>query len=121
MVCPWGGVTGTIGSHCEFVGQGQGGVSLRLDEERSTLYNDMHRQRMEKALCEYFEQSVKLSIDTGRIVHETPAAWRERKIAERLQQAKDSIYSDPLLKGLVETFSAAVLEDSIQPVGNIIK
>ena len=71
---PLGGVTGTIGSHCEFVESEQGAVQLRLDEERSTLYNDTHRQRMEKALCDYFEQSVKLSIDTGRIVNETPAS-----------------------------------------------
>ncbi len=118
---PLGGVTGTIGSHCEFAGSEQGGISLRLDEERSTLYNDTHRQRMEKALCDYFEQSVKLSIDTGRIVNETPAAWRERKIAERLQEARESIYSDTRVKGLIETFSAMVLDDSIQPVGNIIK
>ncbi|WP_422448230.1 DNA polymerase III subunit gamma/tau [Endozoicomonas sp. ALB091] len=118
---PLGGVTGTIGSHCEFVDSEQGAVRLRLDEQRSTLYNDTHRQRVEKALCDYFEQSVKLSIDTGRIVNETPAAWRERKIAERLQEAKESIYSDARVKGLIETFSAMVLDDSIQPVGNIIK
>ncbi|WP_066014759.1 DNA polymerase III subunit gamma/tau [Endozoicomonas atrinae] len=118
---PLGGVTGTIGSHCEFVESEQGIVQLRLDEERSTLYNDTHRQRIEKALCDYFEQSVKLSIDTGRIVHETPSAWRERKIAERLQEARESIYSDARVQGLVETFSAMVLDDSIQPVGNIIK
>ena len=118
---PLGGVTGTIGSHCEFVESEQGAVQLRLDEGRSTLYNDTHRQRMEKALCDYFEQSVKLSIDTGRIVNETPAAWRERKIAERLQEARESIYSDARVQGLIETFSAMVLDDSIQPVGNIIK
>ncbi|USE34224.1 DNA polymerase III subunit gamma/tau [Endozoicomonas sp. SCSIO W0465] len=118
---PLGGVTGTIGSHCEFVVSEQDAIRLRLDEERSTLYNDTHRQRMEKALCDYFEQSVKLLIDTGRIVNETPAAWRERKIAERLQEARESIYSDTRIKALVETFSATVLDESIQPVDNIIK
>lgn len=118
---PLGGVTGTIGSHCEFVESAQGTIQLRLDENRSTLYNDTHRQRIEKVLCDYFEQSVKLSIDTGRIINETPAAWRERKIAERLREVKEGIYSDARVQKLVETFSAVVLDDSIQPVENIIK
>ena len=118
---PLGGVTGTIGSHCEFVEREQEHVRLRLDEQRSTLYNDTHRQRLEKVLSDYFEQTVKLSIDTGPIVHETPARWRERKIAQRLDQARASINADDRVQTLVDTFSAMVLEDTIAPVGNIIQ
>ncbi len=118
---PLGGVTGTIGSHCEFVGSDNGEIRLRLDEGRSTLYNETHRQRIEQALGDYFDQSVKLLIDTGRIVSETPAAWRQRKTEERLHQARESIYNDSKVQGMLDTFSATVLEDSIQPVGNIIK
>ncbi len=118
---PLGGVTGTIGTNCEFVECDQQHVRLRLDEQRSTLYNDTHRQRLEKALSDYFEQTVKLSIDTGPVVNETPAQWRERKIAQRLEQAKASIYADARVQTLVNTFSAEVLEESIVPVGNTIK
>ena len=116
-----GGVTGTIGSHCEFVGSDNDVIRLRLDEGRSTLYNDTHRQRIEQVLGGYFGQSVKLLIDTGRIVNETPAAWRERKIEERLHQARESIYNDRKVQIMLTAFTATVLEDSIQPVGNIIK
>ena len=118
---PLGGVTGTIGSHCEFVAREQEQVRLRLDEQRSTLYNDTHRQRLEKVLSDYFEQAVKLSIDTGPVVHETPARWRERKIAQRLDQARASITADGRVQMLVDIFSAMVLEDTIAPVGNIIQ
>ena len=118
---PLGGVTGTIGSHCEFVEREQQCVRLRLDEQRSTLFNDTHRLRLEKVLSDYFEQTVKLSIDTGAVVHETPARWRERKIAQRLDQARASINADARVQTLVNTFSAVVLEDSIAPVGNIIQ
>ena len=96
-------------------------VRLRLDEQRSTLFNDTHRLRLEKVLSDYFEQTVKLSIDTGPVVHETPARWRERKIAQRLDQARASINADARVQTLVSTFSAVVLEDSIAPVGNIIQ
>ena len=118
---PLGGVTGTIGSHCELVDSSEGSIYLRLDSGRSTLYNDTHRQRIEKALVDYFEQPVALAVDIGTISTETPAAWRERKVAERQQAAKDSIYSDGRVQNLIEAFSATVLDDTIQPIGNLIK
>ena len=118
---PLGGVTRTIGSHCEYIAHSSGRIDLRLDEQRSTLYNDTHRERIEKALSDYFDQPMRLQVDVGVVQTETPAAWRDRKIAERLQEARDSIYSDANVQSLVDQFSAVVLNDSIQPVGNVIK
>ncbi|MCW7552340.1 DNA polymerase III subunit gamma/tau [Endozoicomonas gorgoniicola] len=118
---PLGGVTRTIGSHCEYVAHSSGRIDLRLDEGRSTLYNDTHRERIEKALSDYFQQPVRLQVEVGVVQTETPAAWRERKIGERLQQARDSIYSDANVQSLVDQFTAVVLDDSVQPVGNVIK
>ena len=118
---PLGGVTGTLGSHCELLGFDAESIQLRLDNTRSTLYNDSHRQRIEKALVDYFQQPLQVSIDVAVIATETPAAWRERKIAERLQEAKDSIYSDAHVQALAQAFAGQVLDESIQPVGNIIK
>ncbi|UYM15689.1 DNA polymerase III subunit gamma/tau [Endozoicomonas euniceicola] len=118
---PLGGVTRTIGSHCEYVAHSSGRIDLRLDERRSTLYNDTHRERIEKAVSDYFQQPVRLQVEVGVVQTETPAAWRERKIAERLQQARDSIYSDANVQSLIDQFTAVVLDDSIQPVGNVIK
>ena len=76
---PLGGVTRTIGSHCEYVAHSSGRIDLRLDEGRSTLYNDIHRERIEKALSGYFQQPVRLQVEVGVVQTETPAAWRERK------------------------------------------
>ncbi|WP_263322527.1 DNA polymerase III subunit gamma/tau [Endozoicomonas sp. Mp262] len=115
-----GGVTGTIGSHCEYVEQSNDELRLRLDSQRSTLYNEMHRGRIEQVLSDYFGRPLKLHVDIGVIQTETPAGWRERKIRERLQQARDSIYSDPYVQGLVTDFSANVLEQSIVPIGDVI-
>ena len=118
---PLGGVTRTIGSHCEYMAHSSGRIDLRLDEQRSTLYNDTHRERIEKALSDYFDQPMRLQVEVGVVQTETPAAWRERKISERLQEAKSSIYSDAKVQSLIDQFSAVVLDDSIQPVGNVIK
>ena len=118
---PLGGVTRTIASHCEYVSHSAGRVSLRLDSQRSTLYNDTHRQRVEKALTDYFSQPLRVEVEIGDVQSETPAAWRDRKIAERMAEARNSIFSDDNVKALVDQFSAVVLEDSIQPIGNVIK
>jgi DNA polymerase-3 subunit gamma/tau len=118
---PLGGVTRTIASHCEYVSHSAGRVSLRLDRQRSTLYNDTHRQRVEKALADYFSQPLRVEVEMGDVQSETPAAWRDRKIAERMAEARNSIFSDDNVKALVDQFSAVVLEDSIQPIGNVIK
>ena len=114
------GVTGSIGAHCEFVQQQGDHITLRLNEQRSTLYNDIHRQRVEAKLAHYFNQSIVLTIEIGMVQHETPAQWKDRKIAERLAQAKQSIYYDAGLQQLITHFSATVLDDSIQPIGGLI-
>ena len=98
-----------------------GRIDLRLDSQRSTLYNETHRDRVEKALSDYFGQPLRLQVGIGEVQGETPAAWRERKIAERLQEARGSIYGDSNVRMLMEQFGAVVVEDSIQPVGNVIK
>ena len=118
---PLGGVTRTIASHCEYVTHTAGRLDLRLDRQRSTLYNETHRARVEKALSDYFGQPLLLRVETGDVQTETPAAWRERKIAERLREARDSIFNDQNVRSLMEQFSAVVLDDSIQPIGNVIK
>ncbi len=116
-----GGVTGTLASHCEYLSHKGDLVRLRLDSQRSTLYNDTHRMRIAEALTDYFGQPVRVDITIGHIKTETPARWRSRKIAERLAQAKASIYSDPCVKTLIQDFAATVLEDSIAPVGEGIR
>ena len=118
---PLGGVTRTIASHCEYVAHTAGRIDLRLDSQRSTLYNETHRDRVEKSLSDYFGQPLRLQVGIGEVQGETPAAWRERKIAERLQEARGSIYGDSNVRLLMEQFGAVVVEDSIQPVGNVIK
>ncbi|WOG29959.1 DNA polymerase III subunit gamma/tau [Endozoicomonas sp. 8E] len=118
---PLGGVTRTIASHCEYVSHSAGRVDLRLDSGRSTLYNDTHRQRLEKALSDYFDQPLRVQVEIGQVQAETPAAWRERKMAERMADARSSIFNDQHVQGLINEFSAVVIEDSIQPVGNVVK
>lgn len=42
-------------------------------------------------------------------------------MAERMADARSSIFNDQHVQGLINEFSAVVIEDSIQPVGNVVK
>ena len=118
---PISGFTRSVGSHCEYVAHSSGRIDLRLDNRFNALYNETHRERIERALSDYFEQPLLLQVKEGEVQTETPTAWRERKIAERLEEARHSIFNDAHVQSLMKQFSAVVLDDSIQPVGNVIK
>lgn len=118
---PIGGVTGNIASHCQYLSHDQYRVNMVLDSDWSALYNDMHRERIEVVLSKYFAEPLKLHIDIGTIQTETPADWRQRQIDQHLQEAQQSIYNDPVVKMLINTFFGTVLEETIEPVGRLIE
>ncbi len=110
-----GGVTGTIASHCELISVADDHIELRLDESHATLHNPTHEQRIQRAMSELLGKALQVTVAPGSVTSETPAARRVRLKAERLQQAKDSIYSDEHVQQLVELFAAQVIDESIAP------
>ena len=112
-----GGVTGAIASHCELSSVAGHSLLLRLDKAHDTLYSDTHRVRIQEALKAYFSTPIELSVETGDIVTETPAAWRERRRLERLAAARESFMNDDRVVAIVEAFSGTIQEHTIEPVG----
>ncbi|OQX39109.1 MAG: hypothetical protein B0D91_02415 [Oceanospirillales bacterium LUC14_002_19_P2] len=113
---PLAGVTRTIASYCLLEAVDGHRLTMVLDQNHDTLYNDTHRLRMEAALSEYFDTSVTLTVTPGVADRETPAAWRERRRQERQQEAVNSIYADERVQTLVSTFSGTILDHTIEPV-----
>ncbi len=110
------GVTRTIASYCLLEAVDGHRLTMVLDQNHDTLYNDTHRLRIEAALSEYFDTSVTLTVAPGAADRETPAAWRERRRQERQQEAVNSIYADERVQTLVSTFSGTILDHTIEPV-----
>ena len=88
-------------------------VSLVLEDTRATLYNDEHRKRIETVLSEYFAAPLQLRIDIGPVKAETPAAWRQRREAERKEAARKAFTEDAVVRAVVERFGAEIQYDSI--------
>ena len=113
---PLAGVTRTIASYCLLEAVDGHRLTMVLDQNHDTLYNDTHRLRMEAALSEYFDTAVMLAVNPGVADRETPAAWRERRRQERQQEAVNSIYADERVQTLVSTFSGSILDHTIEPI-----
>jgi DNA polymerase-3 subunit gamma/tau len=88
-------------------------LTLVLEEGKATLYNDEHRKRIESVLADYFTTAVQLRVDIGAVGMETPAAWRQRREAERKEAARKAFTEDALVRAVVERFGAEIQLDSI--------
>ena len=88
-------------------------LTLLLEDGKATLYNDEHRRRIESVLADYFAAPVQLRVDIGAVAAETPAAWRQRREAERKEAARKAFTEDALVRAVVERFGAEVQLDSI--------
>lgn len=88
-------------------------LTLLLEETKATLYNDEHRKRIESVIADYFGAPVQLRVDVGTVDAETPAAWRQRREAERKEAARKAFTEDALVRAVVERFGAEIQLDSI--------
>jgi DNA polymerase-3 subunit gamma/tau len=70
---------------------------------------------LSRALSEYAGRPVKLKIEIGIPVAETPAQSVAREAEERQQAAVKSIEEDGLVRALKEKFGAEVVADSVRP------
>jgi DNA polymerase-3 subunit gamma/tau len=73
-------------------------------------------KRLQQALGEYFDASIRLEIEIHDDSHnETPAQAEAREINERQLQAEKSIEEDGFVQAMKETFNAEVVPGSVRP------
>ena len=113
---PVSGMTASIGANCTLIAVDGDDWLLHLDPAHSALFNLTQQRRLNDALNQYTQRTLKVTIELVKPEQETPAQAASRFRAERQRLAEESIYADPLIRQMVEQFGAAVREDTIQPV-----
>src|SRR5690606_17809797 len=103
----FGGVLGTIASHCELRQRAGARLTFVLDSRHAAFFDNSHVQRIQEQLCGYFAQALTVSIDVGQPQAETPHARREHLRAERLAAARAAILADPNIHLLQEKIGRA--------------
>ena len=113
---PVSGMTASIGANCTLIAVDGDDWLLHLDPAHSALFNLTQQRRLNDALNQYTQRTLKVTIELVKPEQETPAQAASRFRAERQRLAEESIYADPLIQQMIEQFGAAVREDTIQPV-----
>ncbi|WP_339429542.1 DNA polymerase III subunit gamma/tau [Pseudomonas taetrolens] len=113
---PVSGMTASIGANCTLIAVDGDDWLLHLDPAHSALFNATQQRRLNDALNQYHQRTLKVTIELVKPEQETPAQAASRFRAERQRLAEESIYADPLIQQMIQQFGAAVRDDTIQPV-----
>ncbi|MGH1360207.1 MAG: DNA polymerase III subunit gamma/tau [Burkholderiaceae bacterium] len=75
-------------------------------------------KRAEQALSEWFGQAITLTVNVGTVAGDTAARRDGQMRAEQLEQARETIESDPFIKTLLADFDGQIVPDSIRVIDN---
>jgi len=109
-------VSYSLASNCSIESIADEVITLHLAHQHEGIATKGARQRLEKALQEYFGTELKLNIDISSNELETPAKKKDR-VREKIQsQAEKTVESDEAVKALKSQFGAEIIEGSVKPV-----
>ena len=113
---PVSGMTASIGANCTLIAVEGDNWLLHLDPAHSALFNTTQQRRLNDALNQYLQRTLKVTIELVKPEQETPAQAASRLRAERQRLAQEAIYADPLVQHMIQQFDASVRDDTIVPV-----
>ena len=113
---PVSGMTASIGANCTLISAEGDEWLLHLDPAHSALFNATQQRRLNDALNQYLQRTLKVTIELIKPEQETPAQAAARMRAERQRLAEESIHGDPLVQQMIQQFDASVRDDTIEPV-----
>jgi DNA polymerase-3 subunit gamma/tau len=67
------------------------------------------------ALSAHFGRPVRLDVRVGEVGEATAAAKADRQQAQRLEQTRAALESDPFVRTLLDDFGGRILPESIRP------
>ncbi len=109
------GAARQLAANCALVGRSGDVVALSIDPRHAAMATTAQRERLTKALSDYYGILVKIEWREGAAEVETPAQARGREEAERLAEARRSLQEDPTVKALQERFGATLHTDTVRP------
>ncbi|MGF1759409.1 DNA polymerase III subunit gamma/tau [Photobacterium sagamiensis] len=90
-------------------------VILSLRQSQGHLDSPKAREQLTQALNELLAVPVELSIELSE-KGQSPLEWREALYQQKLNQAKQSLQSDPNVNFICQRFAAVLDEDSVRPL-----
>ncbi|HKE96639.1 MAG TPA: DNA polymerase III subunit gamma/tau, partial [Povalibacter sp.] len=109
------GPVSQLAAHCALIAKEDGRVRLTLDRDGETFHRPALEEKLAQALSAHFGEPVRLEIVPVTDTVDTPARQQKAAAADRLQNARKSIESDPNIRAMQDIFGATVQPDSVRP------
>ncbi|MFK7815067.1 MAG: DNA polymerase III subunit gamma/tau [Gammaproteobacteria bacterium] len=112
------GVSYSLASNCSIESIEDEKIILHLSSQHEGIATKGAKQRLEKALQEYFGVQVNLNIDISSDAIETPAKQKDRAREKIQSQAEKTAESDEAVKALKSQFGAEIIAGTVKPINN---
>lgn len=103
-------------NNAEFISKEGRELTLRVSRGHQSLFTPSTMARIETALTQYYQNPVKVILNSEEAVQASPAQQKERVIQQKQQNAETSLHNDPLFQQLQQQFSAELVKNSIVPL-----
>jgi DNA polymerase-3 subunit gamma/tau len=115
-VFPLPGMLGSLAGLCQIAAISSNHVSFTVNAENTAFLSNRNVERFGELLSEYFGEPLNVTVDIGDTRHETPAAYKQRCLDERLVLARQALRSDSHVKRIIQEFDGVLDEESVRLV-----
>ncbi|MDD5296604.1 MAG: DNA polymerase III subunit gamma/tau [Rhodocyclaceae bacterium] len=117
-----GGLARELGQHCELLGISGDLVKLRLTTaHKQLLMTSGPADKLQAALSGCLGRPMRLQVDLGETVAETPAERLALEKQARHDRAVEALEQDGFVREVIEVFDATLNESSIKPLDRPIQ
>ncbi len=110
------GMLASIAQNCELKKIENNQIYLTLQADHAPLLTSSQKQRLEKSLSEYYNDSIRLNIEFTDYKIASPANKNANALRKRQKNAETAIATDPVVDALLESFNATVDNSSIEAI-----
>jgi DNA polymerase-3 subunit gamma/tau len=110
------GMLGSLAGLCQIAALSANHISFTVNAENTAFLSDRNVERLGELLSEYFGETLVVTVDIGDTSHETPAAYKQRCLDERLVVARHALRSDFNVKRIIEEFDGVLDDESVHLV-----
>ncbi len=111
------GAANQLAQHCVLLRRRDSHFELAVDARSRSLLTPVTRQALTEALSGLIGQPARVDFRDQAAVVDTPAQQSARAAAERQARARATLESDPLVRGLMDTLDARIIDGSASSPG----
>ncbi len=113
------GLVRMLATNCAFERRDGKTLHFSLDKRSESFLTRQRQEQLAKALSDYVGESVQVEIKVAASeTPDTPQQEASRLADERLEQARQSLESDPNVQALKSVFGAEMNTETIKPLGD---